>query len=613
MKEVSARTLPVLLDRLEQRGVALAPLFDGLGISLADARAARGRLDWDDFAELLARVGRALGSEAELVRIGVRFKDREEVSSLMPVFGLALRPRLLMDLTNRWWGPMLFGCVTGSAVWHASDEAELTLRIPPEFRDSPEFFHVCRGSLTALGWLRGGAPAEVTLTLAPRLAVYRIKLTPPTPLLAHLKRLARGPRGVAALLQQLLAQQQALTETNRAANENERRYRMLVENSPDVIWRYEAATGTFSFASKAVFDLLGYTPDEIAHLRLSQFVHVDDVPRIRRAVAEMMSGAGEGFVAEVRQVRKDGGLVWVEVRVAPQRNADGEVVALQGITRDISARKQAEAERLRAMLAEAQREQLAAEVEERRRVEAELVVAKEAAEASNRLKTSILANLSHEIRTPLTSLIGFSQILARSLEGTEQEAQARIIQQAGRRLLGLLDNMLALARDEAGKLDVAPEPYPLARVVGEVVALLAVNAAEKGVAVEVDVPPELHVFSDPRRDEQVLFNVVGNAVRYTDVGRIRVAAAPVEGGAWVEVRVADTGIGMAPEFIPLAFEEFRQEEPGREKRRGGSGLGLALAKRFVERVGGVIAIESEKGVGTTVTIRLRTAPAPQAT
>lgn len=605
MNEVSARVMPVVLERLCNRGVDLQPLFEGLQARQADLEKGVGRFGWDDFAVLLERAAQRLDGTAELQDIGVHFKDRSEVSAMVPIFGVVLRPRLLVKLLTHWWGPMLFTCVQTETNWLGPRELELTMTIPGRYRDSPEFFHVNTGSFTTLGYFSGGAPAAVALRLAPRRAVYHI-VFPQTPSIRQRAAMAvRSLGGESALMNQLMSQQLELNAALRELQDQEYRYRLLVENSSDVIWRYDLATGSFTFASRSIRNLLGYAPDNITALRLSQLVHPHDVPRVREAVAASASGAGDGFALEVRMMHRDGHPVWVEVRVSPQRNDEGDVVALQGITRDISARREAEAERLRAMVAENERQALAQEIEERRRIEAELLEAKEAAEASNRLKSSILANLSHEIRTPLTALIGFAQILDRSLKGTSQEAQARIIHGSGRRLLALLDNMLELARADAGKLVVEREAYPLRRVVAGVTTLMSAHAAEKGIALAVDVPDELRVVSDPRRDEQVLLNVIGNALRYSDGGTISIAAARIveAGTPWAEVKVADTGIGISAEFLPFVFDEFRQEATAPGRRQEGSGLGLALAKRFVERVGGSIALASQKGRGTTVTIR----------
>lgn len=606
MNEVSVRVLPVLIDRLTQRGIDVGSLFEGLRVRPEDIAKGTGRFDWDDFARFLGRAGMLLGDPAELHAIGVRFKDRSEVSPIIPIFGLALRPRMLVEVLIRWWGPMLFTCVRAERAWLGARVVELTLTIPPEFRDSPEFFHINTGAFTGLGIFSAGVPAKVDLQLSPRRGVYRVEF-PQRPSLRRLALMASAfVGGESALMTQLMQQQTELNAALAELQQKEEQYRLLVENSVDVIWRYDLATGAFSFASRAIESLLGYAPEQIKGLRLSHLVHPDDLPRIRQTVVASASGAADGFAIEVRMLRRDGRPVWVEVRVSPQRGVDGDVVALQGVTRDVSARRQADEERMRALVAEAARQELEREVEERRRVEAQLLEAKEAAEASTRLKSSILANLSHEIRTPLTGLIGFAQILGRTVKGSPAEDQARIIYNSGRRLLGLLDNMLELSRADAGKLAVEPRPYALATVVTSVTTLMGPHAAEKGVGLSVAVPDTLFVLSDARRDEQVLLNVIGNAIRYSDTGTVSVwATACDEGGKrWVEVVVADAGIGISPEFLPYVFDEFRQERADDNRRHEGSGLGLALAKRFVERVGGAIAIASAKGQGTTVRIKL---------
>jgi signal transduction histidine kinase len=233
--------------------------------------------------------------------------------------------------------------------------------------------------------------------------------------------------------------------------------------------------------------------------------------------------------------------------------------------------------------------------------------AKESAESAARLKDAFLANMSHEIRTPMAAILGFAELLAAELPADAATGRyARHIRDGGKRLLALLNNILDMARLEADRLPLSPTPHRLAETVENVCGLLGVLAVDKGLALHADIPDDLWVRTDPAREEQVLTNIVGNAIRFTEQGTIAVTAKHKrkDNGDWIIVEVADTGIGIDPAFLPHIFDEFRQESEGHSRSHEGSGLGLAIARRLVERMGGAIDIRSQKGVGTTVTLNL---------
>ncbi|HYO29327.1 MAG TPA: ATP-binding protein, partial [Thermomicrobiales bacterium] len=251
------------------------------------------------------------------------------------------------------------------------------------------------------------------------------------------------------------------------------------------------------------------------------------------------------------------------------------------------------------------------DVTERKRGEAALVAAKDAAEEANRLKSAFLSTMSHELRTPMNAIIGYAHLLLEGLSGPLLPAQGDDIRQiaAGAdRLLGLIDDVLDLSRIEAGRIELAMDRIEVAGIVGEVVAEVAPLAARKALAVEVapmgGLPP---LRADPQRIRQILLNLVGNAVKFTEAGSVRVSAR--ETGGAVEVAIVDTGIGIAQEALPGIFDEFRQADAGTTRRYGGSGLGLAISRRLAELHEGTIAVESAPGAGSTFTLRLPADPA----
>ncbi|WP_455171007.1 PAS domain S-box protein [Azospirillum largimobile] len=253
------------------------------------------------------------------------------------------------------------------------------------------------------------------------------------------------------------------------------------------------------------------------------------------------------------------------------------------------------------------------DVTERRRAEAELRAAKEAAEAADRAKSTFIASMSHELRTPLNAVIGFSQVLeartdAQPAEGQGQERQRDCvvaIRQAGERLLAIIDDILDMARVEAGGLSLAEEPVDLSALAAQVVADLEFQASRQGVTVEVaadgDLPP---VRGDARRLRQALGNLLSNAIKFSHPqGSVTLAMAPAADG-WVEMAVRDRGIGMRAEDIATALTPFAQIDQTVTRRYEGLGLGLPLAVRLVEAHGGTLALDSVPGRGCTATVRL---------
>jgi signal transduction histidine kinase len=228
-------------------------------------------------------------------------------------------------------------------------------------------------------------------------------------------------------------------------------------------------------------------------------------------------------------------------------------------------------------------------------------------EAASRHKSEFLANMSHELRTPLNAVIGFSEVLLQRMFGelnAKQDEYLKDIYASGQHLLSLINDILDLSKIEAGRMELAPAPFHLPSALDNAVTLVKERASRHGIVLRVDVDSRLgQIVGDERKIKQLLLNLLSNAVKFTpEGGRISVKATLTDGA--VEIAISDTGIGIAPEDQAAIFEEFRQVGHDETRKQEGTGLGLTLAKKFIELHGGRIWVESELGRGSTFTFTL---------
>jgi PAS domain S-box-containing protein len=373
-------------------------------------------------------------------------------------------------------------------------------------------------------------------------------------------------------------------------------FRSLWETTNDAV----LIVGTqhlIQFANPAAHELLGYSPGTLigqplsllqpAHLRAA---HVSGVARYLASGERRLDWRGTEIVA----LHRDGRELPMEIRFA-QFDLDGEIHFV-GFLRDIAERKRAEAE-----IREAQ-QRLEQRVAERTH---ELSQANQRLLELDRLKSEFLATMSHELRTPLNSILGFTDLLRKGLAGpvnAEQQRQLDFVHGSGRHLLALINDLLDLSRIESGRMEVAHEEFEFGAVVEDVAAQLRPLAQRKQLALVLEVPRPLSWRGDRRKVYQVLLNLVGNALKFTEQGEVRVRGAVSHEGLAVEVR--DSGIGIAADQLPHLFQAFRQIDSGIGRSHDGSGLGLYLTRKLLELMGGRIEVESAPAVGSTFRIVL---------
>jgi signal transduction histidine kinase len=237
----------------------------------------------------------------------------------------------------------------------------------------------------------------------------------------------------------------------------------------------------------------------------------------------------------------------------------------------------------------------------------------ETAQEADRIKSSFLATMSHELRTPLNSIIGFTRILLQGLVGTlnnEQAKQLGMVQDSARHLLNLINDVLDISKIEAGQLEITREPFDLPTTIESVIETIRPLADKKGLAINSEIGSEARQnVSDRRRFEQVLINLIDNAIKFTEQGEVRIECRVVNGH--ILTRVRDTGIGIQPGDVKTLFQPFKQIDAGNSRQHDGTGLGLSICKKLVELLGGEIWAESEWGGGSTFSFSLPSHPAKE--
>ena len=380
--------------------------------------------------------------------------------------------------------------------------------------------------------------------------------------------------------------EQQMRKARREAHDLATRLNLALKAAEAGVYEIDHVRKTFwvSPEFERVTGLAGATYEEATELRFPGF-HPDDLEYVRNSLREMRR-KDSADVFEARIIRPDGETRWVRVSHDREINREGRWVRAIGLMQDI---------------------------DERKRQELALIEAQQAAQAAAEAKAAFLANMSHEIRTPMNGVMGVLHLLKAE---TLTDDGRRMLEEAlscGQMLAELLNDVIDFSKIEAGRLELAMEPADVAGLVGGVVRLLKPQAEAKGLALDAEVDREIGwVRVDPVRVRQALFNLVGNAVKFTERGHVKVRCLTPSPGV-LRFEVEDTGVGIPTAAQPRIFQRFDQGDASTTRRFGGSGLGLAITKRLAELMSGDVGFSSAEGRGSTFWLENAAEPAAAAT
>lgn len=364
---------------------------------------------------------------------------------------------------------------------------------------------------------------------------------------------------------------------SRAAHD---RFALAMKSTSDGVFDWDLEHNSIYYSPRFK-QMLGYRDDELDNTieTLNQLIHPDDFNGVWEYINQYLKSQLSEYSQIFRMKHRNGGYIWVNSRARAIFNKDGKAVRLIGAHTDITSIK---------------------EMEEKSKRE------KDDAVSANRAKSEFLANMSHEIRTPLNSIIGVSNILSKSkkLDEAQRHNLLRTLQNSSISLMDLINDILDFAKIESGELKIEEREFELAPLLEQIISIMSVKANEKGIAFKVDyngLGYENH-YGDELRLRQILLNLVGNAIKFTDKGSVTVTAT--HQGDYLQVEVQDTGIGISEEVQAKLFSKFEQGDSSVNRRYGGTGLGLAISQQLAHMMDGEITLSSTEGEGSTFTLSL---------
>lgn len=373
-------------------------------------------------------------------------------------------------------------------------------------------------------------------------------------------------------------------QAEEALRTSEARLMMTVQGSHIGIWDWNLVTDTVYFSPQWK-NQIGYDDATLPNAfdEWRSRIHSEDQPRVHQTIQSCLDGDKSQFEIEHRLQHRDGSYRWILSRGSLIRDMYGVAARMVGIHIDTTDRK---------------------------RTEEELRAAKEAAEAASKAKSEFLANMSHEIRTPMNGVLGTTELLLNSTLTDKQRHLASTVHRSGRTLLAIINDILDFSKIEAGKLDLECVEFDLSQLLDESLELFMEAARRKHLHLtqQIDETVPRYLKGDPVRLRQILMNLLGNAMKFTEAGAISLTAGYVSGTpthAQLRISVTDTGIGIPPAAKLRIFDAFAQADGSTTRRYGGTGLGLSIAKQLVGLMGGAITVESEPGRGSTFSFTAR--------
>ena len=427
-------------------------------------------------------------------------------------------------------------------------------------------------------------------------------------------RLAQTERDLRQAAARLRSEASEKIRAEKAMVESVAQYRFMADCMPEIVWASNTQ-GMLVYVNQGWTRYTGRSVEEAMQAGWMESLHREDAPRMI-ALWKACVKNGSDFEAEYRIQAADGSYRWHLGRTLPRRNPQGEIVEWIGSATDIDDRKRVEEQLKEAHGAlnarvDERTSQLAqanafleAEVAERKRAETEALRAREFAEAANRLKSEFLVNMSHEIRTPMNGIIGMVELVLETDLVPQQREYLQLVHTSAESLLALINPVLDFAKIEAGRIQLECESFNLGSLLDETLKAIALRAMEKGLELFLEPEPNVPemVVGDSVRLRQIVTNLVGNAIKFTEKGSITTRIAKVvneQGRTCLRFAVIDTGIGIPKDKHDQIFKAFAQADGSITRRYGGTGLGLAIVSSLVRQMGGDIRLRSEPNQGST--------------